>query len=268
MCYDVETQLRRQLKKAAEAGAPTEEIDFLIHKIEQFVNEFGENELTLNEHYWTMGFQHQKIPVITDDCPDLLQYFHWGLIPFWVRDKETAHKISNNCLNARSETMFDKPSFRAAAKERRCVIPLSGYYEHHWVDSKGKTKVPYYIKHKNESPLFMAGLWENWSNKETGEEINTCTIATTKANTALSSVHNRKPEDPRMLVILPFENIHDWLSPLEDKADRELLESLCIPYPDELLQMYPVAQLRGKNGIGDVEEATLPFQYNIIGLPF
>lgn len=267
MCYDVETQLRRQLKKAVEAGAPSEEIDFLEHKIKQFVSDFGEDELSKNEHHWTMGFQHQKIPVITDEDPDNLQFFHWGLIPFWVKDKVTARKIANNCLNARSETMFDKPSFRAAAKERRCVIPLSGYYEHHWVDSKGKNKVPYFIKHKNGSPLFMAGLWETWLNKETGEEVQTCTIATTKANNSLSRVHNRKLGDPRMLVILPFENVSDWLSPIEGNADIELLEALCIPYPDELLELYPVAQLRGKNGVGDIAEATEPFDYGLIGLP-
>jgi len=267
MCYDVETQLRRQLKKSVEASAPSEEIEFLVHKIDQFVSEFGEHELSLNEHHWTMGFQHQKIPVITDEDPDLLQFFHWGLIPFWIKDQTSARKVANNCLNARSETMFEKSAFRAAAKGKRCIIPLSGYYEHHWVDNKGKSKVPYFIKHKNDMPLFMAGLWESWVNPETGESVDTCTMVTTKANDNLSKVHNRKLGDPRMLVILPYENVSDWLSPLEDKADKQLLDSLCIPYPDELLELYPVAQLRGKHGVGDVAEATEPFDYGLIGLP-
>lgn len=267
MCYDVETQLRRKLKEAEHAGAPAEEVDYLRNKLEHYIDINGEAELDANEHYWSMGFQHQKIPVITNELPQELQFYHWGLIPFWSKDKEAAREIAGKCLNARSETIFEKPSFRGAAKERRCVIPLSGYYEHYWVDKNGKNKVPYYIKRKDNLPLYMAGLWETWINKESGEEVKTCSIVTTSANDKLSQVHNRNPNDPRMLVILDLEDVPNWLSPIEGKADQEFLESLCTPYPEDALEIYPVPQLRGKNGVGDVPEASQPFEYNFIGMP-
>lgn len=267
MCYDVETQLRRKLKDAEHDGAPADEIDYLKKKIEQWVEKNGEKAFSKLEHYWTMGFQHQKIPVITNDKPNEIQFFHWGLIPHWVKDKTSAREIAGKCLNARSESIFEKPSFRFAAKDRRCIIPLSGYYEHFWFDRSGKTKVPYFIKRKDNRPLYMAGLWEAWVNKETGEEVNTCTILSTNANRKLSIVHNRNPDDPRMLVILDFEQIDQWLSPFESITDQQHLESMCTPYPEDELEIYPVPQLRGKNGVGDVIEASSPFVYNLIGLP-
>lgn len=267
MCYDVETQLRRQLKTAIHKGAAIEEIEYLKIKLDQFIQAYGEEELDANEHYWSMGFQHQKIPVITDEHPDELQFFHWGLIPSWSKNPEQAKIMAGKCLNTRSETMFEKPAFRSAAKDRRCVIALSGYYEHYWADKNGKNKIPYYVRHKDGKPLYMAGLWEEWLNKETGEVVKTCSIITTNANIKLSEVHNRNPLDPRMLVILDLEDIPNWLAPIECKEDIELLQSICSPYYDEALEVYPVRQLRGKNGIGDVPQASEPFEYHIIGMP-
>ena len=267
MCYDVETQLRRKIKEADHKGESSKEIDFLKKKLDKFISSYGVSALEATEHYWTMGFQHQKIPVIANDLPSDIQFFHWGLIPSWSKDEEAARIIAGKCLNSRSETMFDKPAFRSAAKEKRCIIPLSGYYEHYWLDKSGKKKVPYYITRNDSKPLYMAGLWEEWINKETGEVVKTCTIITTKANGKLSEVHNRNPLDPRMLVILDFDDIANWLSPIESNNDIELLQSMCIPYPDDTLAIYPVAQLRGKNGVGDVPEASQPFEYNFIGMP-
>ena len=267
MCYDVETQLRRKIKAAERKGIASEEIDFLKKKLDKFIVSYGEAALEANEHYWSMGFQHQKIPVITNDQPHEIQFFHWGLIPSWSKDKATARIIAGKCLNSRSETMFDKPAFRSAAKEKRCIIPLSGYYEHYWLDKGGKKKVPYYISRNDNKPLYMAGLWEEWIDKTTGEVVKTCTITTTNANSKLSEVHNRNPLDPRMLVILDFKDIDYWLSPIESNSGIELLQSMCIPYPPDALAIYPVAQLRGKNGVGDVPEASQPFEYNFIGMP-
>tara|TARA_R110001592_G_C12896069_1_gene726152 strand:- start:2 stop:814 length:813 start_codon:yes stop_codon:yes gene_type:complete len=267
MCYDVETQLRRKIKEALHQGAAIEEIEYLRIKLDQFIQAYGEEELASHEHHWTMGFQHQKIPVITNEQPETLQFYQWGLIPSWAKDAQAASEISNKCLNARGDTIFEKPAFRTAAKDRRCIIPVSGYYEHHWVDSKGKTKVPYFVKRKNDAPLYLAGLWESWFDKETGEEVRTCSIITTSANARLAKVHNRKPDDPRMLVVLPIDRVHEWLAPINGTADIDLLKSLCVPFEDELLDIYPVRQLRGNAGIGDSPLSSVRFEYPIIGLP-
>ncbi|WP_452611122.1 SOS response-associated peptidase [Roseivirga echinicomitans] len=259
--------MRRKIKEAIHKGATNAELEFLRVKLDQFIQAYGEEELAAHEHHWTMGFQHQKIPVITNEQPEALQFYQWGLIPSWAKDAQAANEISNKCLNARADTLFEKPAFRSAAKDRRCIVAVSGYYEHHWVDSKGKTKVPYFVKQKNEAPLYLAGLWESWTDKETGEEVRTCSIVTTSANERLTRVHNRKPDDPRMLVVLPFAKLHDWLAPIDSATDIALLKSLCIPFEDELLDIYPVRTLRGNAGVGNTAQASERFEYPIIGLP-
>lgn len=265
MCYDIETMLRREIKNALAADAPSEEIDYIRRKLEKYLEGTSEGDFEKLEHYWTNGWDHKKIPVITNESPDELQFFHWGLIPHWSYNKHDARVRANQCLNARSVTMFDKPSFRDPASERRCVILITGYYEYHWVDSSGNEKVPYFIKRKDGKPMFMAGLWDEWEIPDTdGQVVRTCVIVTTNANDRLSKIHNRNPNDPRMLVVLDFENVERWLS--GDMEQEELLE-LCVPYPEELLTDYPVPKLKGKNGVGNTEKASQPFEHNIIGLP-
>ncbi|NVK82850.1 MAG: SOS response-associated peptidase [Cytophagia bacterium] len=259
--------MTRQIKDAEHKGADIAEIDWLKEKLERLRRERGDEFLNEVEFFWTSGFNHQKLPVITSDDPEELQFFEWGLIPFWVKDDSQAIEISNKTLNARSETIFQKPSFRDAAKNRRCLVVVSGYYEHHWVDKSGKTKIPYFIKRKDSAPIYLAGLWDKWINKDTGEEIKTVSIVTTKANSMLSKIHNRKPDDPRMLSILTGSSKYSWLTPIEDNSDIDFLVNLCQPISDDYLESYPVAQLRGKNGIGNVHEASMRHSYNIIGLP-
>jgi len=132
--------------------------------------------------------------------------FRWGLIPRWAKPD----KIPDRTFNARSETAAEKPTFREAYKKRRCIIPISGYYE--WTGLKG-AKQPYYFQRKDSNPLLLAGLWETWSHEDTSVE--TCTILTEDADNNLGKYHHRMP------VFLDDAKIKNWLhSVLNDLPHR------------------------------------------------
>ena len=136
----------------------------------------------------------------------------WGLVPFWAKDPA----IGNRMINARSETAADKPSFRAAFKSRRCVIPATGFFE--WKGEPGH-KQPYAITAADQPLFAIAGLWESWQPKE-GDPVETFTILTTDANDAIAPVHDRMP------VILPADGIETWLTAAPKQA-----QALLLPYP-------------------------------------
>ncbi len=149
---------------------------------------------------------------------------HWGLIPSWAKDKA----IGNRMINARSETAAEKPSFRAAMKKRRCIIPADGFYE--WKKLE-KTKQPHYIHRADGELLAFAGLWEYWKNPE-GDPITSFTILTTGANDQIRELHDRMP------VILEPEEIERWLDPAFDDATgvADLLDAAA----DGVLAFHPV----------------------------
>lgn len=151
----------------------------------------------------------------------------WGLVPFWADDL----KIGSRMINARSETVADKPAFRAAFKKRRCLIPADGFFE--WKTIPGeKTKQPYMIRLKSGEPFVFAGLWERWD--KSGPAVETCTILTTSANTVVQPLHDRMP------VILPQDAWHTWL---ETKgSDADTLEELLVPFNASLMETYPVSK--------------------------
>ncbi|MEO6063717.1 MAG: SOS response-associated peptidase [Thermoflexales bacterium] len=142
----------------------------------------------------------QTVAVTLSESPDALSAVQWGLIPSWA--KEAA--LGSRLINARGETIADKPAFRAAFKRRRCVVYASGFYEWRKEDPTGKVKTPLYIQLKSAEAFAMAGLWEVWKSPE-GALRRTCTIVTTEPNELLSRVHNRMP------VILPAEARAIWL---------------------------------------------------------
>lgn len=153
-----------------------------------------------------------------------LTHFHWGLIPSWSKD----HKIGSRMINARSETVAEKPSFRAAFKRRRCLIPASGFYE--W-QKLASGKQPTYI-HPKEAPMFaLAGLWETWHSSD-GGEIDSCTILTTSPNELMRPIHNRMP------VILEPEDFEMWLDPGPSPTDAL---HLLRPFSPEKMATYPVS---------------------------
>ena len=154
------------------------------------------------------GFAHSKIPVITQNKPSEIQLFSWGLIPSWVKDETQAKEMQHNTLNAKGETIFEKPSFRGSMLKQRCLVLIDGFYEWRWEDAKGKVKTPYYIHLKEEGPFALGGITATWTNKETGEIINTCSIITTEANPLMAFIHNNKK---RMPFILDKNKESTWL---------------------------------------------------------
>jgi putative SOS response-associated peptidase YedK len=137
-------------------------------------------------------------------------------------------------MNARAEELFEKPSFRDAAAKKHCLVLADGFFE--WQDVKGKN-YPYYIRLKSHEPFAMAGLWDRWTNKATGDVISTYTVITTKANPLLETIHNKKQ---RMPVILRKEDEHEWLRCLLDK-DRA--KSFLVPYDENSMEAYTISRL-------------------------
>ncbi len=154
-------------------------------------------------------------------------YMRWGLIPFWAKDKS----IGSRMINARAETVVEKPSFRNAFKRRRCLIIADGFYEWQKVGAK---KRPMRIVMQSGEPFAFAGLWETWRDPE-GEVVPSCTIITTSANDLLSSIHDRMP------VILPRDLEDFWLD--DSVTDPDALTSVLTPYDDEAMDTYEVSTL-------------------------
>jgi putative SOS response-associated peptidase YedK len=152
-----------------------------------------------------------------------LALLRWGLIPSWAKDPA----IGNRMINARAESVAEKPAFRAAFKARRCLVPADGFYE--W-QKAGKGKQPFYIRRKDRAPFAFAGLWERWRDRAEGESLETFTLITTEPNSLMAPIHNRMP------VIIPEEAYEQWLNP-EETGDPDLL----VPYPEEELTAYPIS---------------------------
>lgn len=148
----------------------------------------------------------------------------WGLVPFWADDQSIGAKM----INARSETVTEKPSFRDPFKKRRLIVPASGFYE--W-KKEGSGKQPYYIYRRDGSPMLIAGLWDRWGKQ--GMVLETFTILTTESNEYLRPIHNRMP------LILKRSDYPDWL---DGQAQKEDLVRMLKPYPPEELKAYPVSK--------------------------
>jgi len=171
----------------------------------------------------------QPVAVVPNDSKNQLDFYVWGLIPSWAKDPE----IGNRMINARAETLAEKPSYRNAFRRRRCLIPADGFYE--WKQEPGrKAKTPMYIKLESGKPFAFAGLWERWDSPD-GSTIFSCTIITTEPNELMKEIHNRMP------VILPEAAYSLWLNPGE--ADLGQLQTLLRPYPAGEMAAYPVSTL-------------------------
>ena len=171
----------------------------------------------------------QPVAVVPNDGRNQLDFFVWGLIPSWAKDPS----IGNRMINARGETLAEKPSFRAAYRRRRCLVLADGFYE--WRKEPGsKAKTPMYVQMESKEPFGLAGLWEIWYSPD-GSEIRSCTIITTQPNGLLDKIHNRMP------VILPKEAYPLWLAQ-EEKESSEL-NALLRPFPAEEMIAYPVSRM-------------------------
>lgn len=149
------------------------------------------------------GFEFPKTPIITTEYPEIIEHYNWGLIPHWAKNDD----IKAITLNAKIETLTEKPSFRDAVTQR-CLVIANGFYEWQWMDSKGKNKVKYQIGIENEELFAFAGLYSLWTDTNTGEIKKTYTIVTTEANPLMAEIHNIKK---RMPIILKPEDEKKWL---------------------------------------------------------
>ena len=171
----------------------------------------------------------QMVSVVRRQIEDVkarLAMLRWGLVPSWAKDLS----IGNRMINARAESVADKPAFRAAFRRRRCLIPADGYFE--WL-KRGKKKQPYYFRMRDESPLAFAGLWETWRGDTAQAVIESCTIITTEANELARPIHDRMP------VILEPDQYELWLDPQEQ--DPEVLRPLLRTFPSDALAVDPVS---------------------------
>lgn len=188
----------------------------------------------------------QLLPVITNENPGQINLFRWGLIPFWAKDVA----IGNKLINARSETITEKASFKNAFKRKRCLVPADAFYEWKTIDGK-KGKIPYRIFLPGQAVFSMAGIWEQWKNPE-GESVNSFTIITTSPNELMAEIHNRMP------VILPKNMEQTWLN----STDEQALLSLLKPFPAAEMDAYRVSDLVNSprnNSPGIIEPVELDF---------
>ena len=249
MCYDIKASLEAQLTRA-QREQDYEAIEEILEKLIPLTD--------LPIHH-ASGFSHPEVLIYTDRSPHFPEVATWGLVPHWVRDKEQLKKLWNRTLNARGETIFEKPSFRTSARNNRCVIYVDGFYEHHHF--KGKT-YPFYVHRKDNKPMALAGLWSEWKDNETGGVMNTFTIVTTQGNPLLARIHNNpKLKEPRMPLILPQELEDKWLEHQDDELDQQAIEKLIRSYPERELTAHTVTRLRGKEYMGNVESISNPVTY-------
>lgn len=185
MCY--RTKLNSQLS-AIERSLDARFIEPDAYKPQQEIN----------------AFTFPRNPVIVDENRGEIQMYNWGLIPFWANDD----KIRKMTLNAKIETIVEKPAFRNSVKNR-CLIIADGYYEWQWKDAKGKEKQKYLITPTDQEIFAFAGIYSSWTNPETNQILNSYSILTTEANELMSEIHNNKK---RMPVVLKKQNQQSWLT--------------------------------------------------------
>lgn len=222
--------------------------------LEQRYNAVYPKEFDFKPIYHVSAFERSKLPLLTSQQSDRFSLMNWGLIPPWVQTETEAHEISTRTMNARSESITQKPSFRHSVKSNRCIIPITGFFEWQQVNSK---KLPWFITAEDEDLLSLAGLWSEWVNPVTGEVSQTFTIITTEANELMAKIHNTKK---RMPAILKNEDEMKWLDP---NLKIDTFETLLKPYDSKLLKAHTVSSLVSQaNKNRNIPEVLDHFDYN------
>lgn len=194
------------------------------------------------QYYVADAFLHPMMPVTTIEQPAMIRAAQWGLIPSWAKTVEQAKDIASKTLNAVSETIYEKPSFKNYIKSQRCLVWANGFYEWQWKDEKGKNKTPYFIYMPKHEPFSFGGIYSEWTHPETGEVFTTFSIITTEANELMSQIHNIKKRMP--LIIQPADR-EKWLSAITEAEIKELMQ----PLPDGILQAHTISKLITTRGI-------------------
>ena len=201
----------------------------LFSNYEQLLERFEIADYPIEEDFYSPNYNiapsQSIVSIINNGEHNRIGKLKWGLIPSWAKDKKIGYKM----INARSETVETKPSYRQAFLKRRCIIPMSSFYE--WKTLKD-SKVPMRIKLKTDEIFGVAGLWETWKGPNS-EPVHSCTILTTEANSLVDQIHDRMP------VILTPEREKQWLNPT--LQDKDILKSFLVPYDAELMEAFPVS---------------------------
>ena len=254
MCYRVSYLLQKSILYAKRYGEDPE----VIAEMEKQLDEFRIHTGTM---YHSNGFDYPELPVITGDNPGSFQFLSWGLIPSWCKP-DSIETIRRSTLNARCETMFTQGTYKQPARDKRCLVVIDGYFDHH--HHADKKKYPYYVKLKKEQPITLAGLWDHWVDHQHKIERFTFSIVTTRANQTMKKIHNNPEmlkrdysDESRMPVIIPEGMESVWLEPrdYEDPIEQKgLIEEVCQPYPDEELEAYSVPKLnKGREQLNTVD---------------
>lgn len=265
MCYSI-AYLERKAKKLAERykdllpadwsdlyGTDTEEAEEIEETAAPAVrqafplkvHETGTQD-ELPVYYFVSGFAHPLLPVIRHDGIFLHQ---WGLVPFWAKDAAVADDIRTKTLNAMGETVFEKPSFKGSILSKRCLLPVSGFFEWREVN---KVKYPYFIRLRDEGLFSLGCIYASWTDKQTGEIRDTFSILTTPANPLMEKIHNLKK---RMPLIISRSNEVAWADPQLDAAG---IRNLIRPLDETLMTAHTVSRMvnnpRNERNIAEVLE--------------
>jgi putative SOS response-associated peptidase YedK len=221
---------------------------------EELENRYGATFLDpekYNPSYYYHAFGLPEMPAICSGSTDKIRLLRWGLIPSWVKTKESASEIRLKTFNARAESLENKPSFSMSFRSKRCIIPVKGFFEWQHVGAK---KIPWYIYHAENEIISFAGLWDEWIETSTGELVSTFSIITTSANDLMTDIHN---SGKRMPVILDRQNEKRWIDLDIDKTEAiELLK----PCSSEILKAHTIGSLiNNKNSDRNRPEIIEPF---------
>jgi putative SOS response-associated peptidase YedK len=213
-----------------------EEMLFARFKVKEYGGQYS-------PRYNVAPTQNNPVVLVNEENKRIMTQMRWGLIPFWSKEES----IGNKMINARIETINQKPSFKTAFMKRRCLVPADGYYEWKKLRTSGK-RPPFRIVLKSRELFVFAGLWDAWKNEE-GDIISSYTIITTEADDLVGQIH------PRMPIILRPENEDKWIDP--NTRDLKTLMGLLKPHPSDLMEMYEVSPIVGRANI-DMAELIQP----------
>ena len=186
----------------------------------------------------------QPVAVVAEVNTRRVEWMKWGLIPSWAKDPT----IGSRMINARSETLSEKPSFRVAYARRRCLILANGFYEWQKIPGSGSSSTPYFFHLEDHRIFTFAGIWESWRTPE-GEDLHTCSIITCTANAIVEPVHDRMP------VIFDRQSCWNWLA--ENRLPE--LQIMLAPYPAEKMGKYTVSRLVNDSR-QDVKDCIIPYE--------
>jgi len=187
----------------------------------------------LKQIYFQSAFSFPYWPVLKAEDSTQFRFLQWGLIPFWIKNMESAKQIRLKTLNARFETLSEKPSYRNPANNNRCAVVVDGYFE--WQNVNGK-KHPYYLYMPGKKPFLLAGIWDRWINRENKDVFETFSVVTTEARGIAAEIHNTKK---RMPFILDDESLDLWMD--QGRKIKDIREKLVPTWGD--IQAHPVSRL-------------------------